>query len=116
MIECGEIKCVLTAGTGPFILQYNLPFLLKPLETLIREQGHKCFLFEEEGLITFPTRRRYHDRDDIWIIRDSARQLVGIADNCGFDKIEVPRIDLTFEWKYVRNYLADILDNRFQLL
>jgi len=104
------------------------------LGTLIRIHGNRCFRFaaslpNNEGscLVSFPVKpERGLDGEpgwscpaEMWLIRQSARQLVEMADKFGWGSVVLPRPGCGnggLDWDDVRPILEAILDDRFTVV
>ncbi len=53
----------------------KFPGFDKKLGTAIKEKGNNVFIWDEEGLITFPTKHVWMDDSDLELIEQSAQQL-----------------------------------------
>lgn len=95
----------------------SLPVLLG---RLLSAYGNRCFLMtlpDIGELITFPVKHNWYEVADSVLIERSAKQLVAIADNWGFEEIWLPRPGCgngKLSWEHVvKPLLEPILDDRF---
>jgi hypothetical protein len=91
------------------------------LGNLLRERGNHVFLLLEAtpdraALVSFPTKQVPWMPSDLDLIRQSARELVLLADEQAWCKVVLPRPGCGnggFQWEFIRRVLGEILDDRF---
>lgn len=94
----------------------RFPGLPQKLGMWVREWGNRVFICHEELLITFPTKRHWRDDSDLWLIEQSAKQVVEIVDKYEIKSVAMPRPGCgagNLSWTQVKPWLVNILDDRF---
>lgn len=92
------------------------------LGSLIREHGNRAFrlgTWDGIPLASMPVKHNWSDTADVDLITTSARQLVEMADKFHWERIVVPRPGCGnggLDWDDVRPHLADVLDDRFDVI
>lgn len=94
------------------------PFLPSKLGALVRELGNRVhpIFTDNYSIFSFPTKHHYKDPSDIFLIKQSAIQLVKLVTDLGLKKVYLPRPGCKnggLEWNVVKEVLAPILDDRF---
>lgn len=89
--------------------------LAQTLGGLVREKGNHVHLLCER-LVSFPVERDPLCHPELKLIERSCRELVALADACGWTEVVVPRPGCGsggLDWKEVRPVLARHFDGRF---
>lgn len=93
----------------------------KKLGAKLNRYGNHVYAFEDERVITFPTKDHYKDDSDLGLIQDELARLIQFADKQGFDdeRIAVPQLGCGLgglSWDVIRPLLKRRLDGRFLLV
>lgn len=91
------------------------------LGTKITQYGNHVYAFEDEKIITFPTKDHYKDDADLGLIQDELSRLVEFADKQSIDEeaIAVPQLGCGLgglSWDVIQSLLKRQLDRRFLLV
>lgn len=95
---------------------------------IVAREGNKCQIIESHryyldpvlSIVAFPTKHHWRDPSDPKLIEKSAKELVVLADQCGWQKIYLPRPGCAnggLNWdSQVKPLIAPLLDDRFTIL
>lgn len=110
-------ECVMGRGCA-FEAKQKWPKLPKVLGDSLRKWGNKVQYFEEFNLFVFPVKHEWYQQADPTLIVTSAIELQERALQ-SWNTIVMPRPGCgngKLEWKYVRELLKPILDDRFHVI
>jgi hypothetical protein len=90
----------------------------KRLGEVIRTQGNHVALLWDAGpvIYSFPVKHMWHQRADVRLIEQSARELADMANRMGFERVVMPRPGCgngRLRWPDVKPLLEPFLDDRF---
>lgn len=110
----------LVMGAG-VALQARQRFPRMPLELglLVKMRGNVPFLFEQERVITLPTKNDWRDNSDLNLIVSSVKRLVALVDEREVSSVVMTRPGCgngRLEWKDVKAEIEGLLDDRFTVL
>lgn len=128
-----EVRCITTNGivkrSGAAVMgagsakqaKLRYPGIEMRLGRMIAAEGNNVHIISNDPLIvSFPTKHRFVDKADLSLIRESACQLVMMADRFGWKSIVLPRPGCGNGGRWwlseVRPILIDILDERFTVI
>jgi len=95
------------------------PNLPRILGKLVADQGNHAHYVSEYNIVSFPTKNHWRDNSDIELIRQSAREVVYLADQHGWTSVIIPRPGTGYgrlQWPDVKKVLEGILDDRFSII
>ena len=101
------------------------PEIEADLGRLLKVAGNHAFLLPTHTrgwgflLATFPVKHRWMEDADVRLIEQSARELVGLANVYGWQRVVLPRPGCgngRLRWEDVRPRIEDILDKRFTVV
>ena len=91
----------------------TLPILLG---AKLRASGNHAYYWHECRLVTLPTKEAWTHPSNLGLIERTAREAIGLADQCGLSAIYCPRLGCGLgglAWKDVASVLAGLWDGRF---
>jgi hypothetical protein len=110
-------KAVIGRGVAADAVRYypDIPFTLG---SLIARAGNHVF-YLGNGIVSFPVEHSPYETPDLRLIKQSAVEIVQLADTHQWNMIIIPRPGCGgggLSWNEVRPALADLLDNRFNII
>lgn len=116
---CGKNGAVMGRGTA-FQAKMKFPDFPIFLANRLKQEGNVVHYFRKFNIFTFPVKKRWDEKAEISIIRDSAIRLVHMADLMDLPAIYLPRpgcgnggLDW---WNEVRPILDSLFDGRFIII
>lgn len=85
----------------------------------LSKYGNRAFYmgkYDDQIVLTFPTKHDWKDKSDIELIKTSAEQIVAICDKWHIEKVYLPRPGCSnggLKWEDVKSVIEPILDDRF---
>jgi len=121
-------ELVMGAGVAK-AFKNRFPIVPKSAGDLVKKNGNICqvvktmkFAGPKEdvsntfSIVAFPTKNDWKDKSDLNLIITSAKQLISMADNHGWNKIYLPKpgcLNGQLNWEtQVKSAIKDILDDR----
>lgn len=99
------------------------PTLDLELAESLRTKGNICTVLRQHFngvyIIAFPTKHNWRDNSSLELIKQSAIQLIEIADSLNLNKILLPKPGCSngrLDWNQVSEILKPILDNRIYVI
>lgn len=91
------------------------------LGALIEKNGNRVQVLIDvsaplTAIVSFPVKHRWQDPADLLLIEDSAKQLVSLTDERGWNRVVLPRPGCgngCRKWEEVKPVIEPILDDRF---
>lgn len=103
------------------------PEMAEELGYLLQLQGNHVYLLQEAkpvglapfAIFSFPTKTHPYMKSDPLLIVRSARELISLCDDYGYEDIYIPRPGCGLgglDWEDVKPLLSEILDDRFTVV
>lgn len=96
----------------------RFPGIQQRLGELLARHGNHCFILCEgkPAIVSLPVKHAWYEKADLSLIARSARELVALTDEQGWQRVVVPRPGCgngQLRWAQVKPVIEPIFDDRF---